>query len=110
MLETSSTNTIPVGVIAHAMRAVAAHLFDHHLPAPLSIQVTQERDAILVQVDSSQSSIEAWTQSLHIDQASEHQRGHVRYVTRHGRLPDSGVRVDLLSVHFDATPLQAVTA
>lgn len=96
------------GVIAHGLRAVAQHLFDHQLPSPLSIQFNRERDAILVHVDSTPASIELWVASLHLDHVEESRRGHIAYVTSHGRLPDSGVRVDVLSVHFDALPVLQV--
>lgn len=102
MPDTSSTTRKPSGVLVHAMRAVAAHIFDNDLPVPMTIDFDDLLDEVTIHV--SRDAAEAWVASLAIDQVEEKPyttsaRRAVVHVHRHGRLPDTGVRVDLLTIH-----------
>lgn len=95
---TSTTEANVARTSTLGMLAVAQHMVDHHLPAPLSINrpTLGERDVpVLVYC----ADLDTWVATLHVDRSTDepcHARGKVRRVV-HGRL-DNGVRIVITSV------------
>lgn len=101
--------TAPIG-----MYAVAQHMIDHRLPAPMSItgptQCTGE-NAILVGVFSHQ--VDAWVETIEIDVTTVtptlNVTGYER-VAYDGRLPDTGIRISVRCARRTVSHLRAVGA
>lgn len=101
------------GIVAHALRSLADHLERFHLPEPGSIEFSSDR--IEFSITGGDSAV--WQASLgdaldKIDKRTSHESEGVEYVTITGRLPDSGVMVEIDWIAFNVTPanyLQAVT-
>lgn len=85
------------GVIAHALTAVAAHMVEHSLPAPLDIDLPARFgfDGLTITVVSHQA--EAWTRTGFIVDSFDDSKNIgttcYRQVMATGRLIDTGVRV-----------------
>lgn len=99
MTGTSTTNTEP-GVIAHALHALADHIAKHQLPAPAEFQISGDADEQPRRLELHLSGCDAiaWSTSIAIDDYSREAAGRGSLVEWHlvqGRLPDTGVRVQL---------------
>lgn len=95
MTGTSTTNT-QAGVVAHALHALADHIERHQLPLFAEFQINNDR----LELHLSGHDAEAWWTSLEgcIDDAQALPAvagSPVEWVTVQGRLPDTGVRVQL---------------
>lgn len=81
------------GVVAHALAALGAHIGEHQLPNPGQIEVTADR--VVINVPGSDA--RAWRSSITVDTISRDGEpgSTVEYVVLNGRLPASGVRVQV---------------
>jgi hypothetical protein len=89
------------GVLAHAMRTLAAHMIDEDLPAPVAIHIDRAASAVVVQLMDDDTP--QWVSSIHIDTVREESHQLRDRVATHtiaeGRLP-LGVRISLLTITF----------
>lgn len=115
-METSTSTTTALdaprhtaGVLAHGLRAVARHMLDHDLPAPVSI--TAKRGSRHVEVHVIDTAEQTWVESIAVDD-----RVIEEHTYRHGVLSQHsvttgrvglGVRVRVLAVRFISTEVPA---
>lgn len=86
------TTTQRAGIVAHALRALADHIEEHHLPEPGSIDIESDHLEFAIQGDD----VAVWAASLGkgVDSLDTIREGRgVRACRAEGRLPNSGVRV-----------------
>lgn len=112
MADTSTSNVIKT--IPIAMYAVAQHMLDRGLPAPLSITApspcTDGTASIQVGVFSHQ--VDTWVESIDLDAETTSPitlQGYEQ-VAYDGRLPDTGVRVTVRCTRRVTSPLRLVPA
>lgn len=96
MTEISTTNVQPAGVIAHGLHALANHLDQHALAGPS--EITLHDKYLELSIDG--ATARAWRESLRgcVDDIVRETavRGiPLEWVTLKGRLPSSGVRVEV---------------
>lgn len=110
-MEGTSTTTTHTGtrspavtaaIVAHGLMALGMHMAEHNLPLYLDVEtptacIGRPIDRIVVQL--SDQSVDAWADSIEVDSVTFTTLDDVALVEeRHilGRLPNSGVRVDLM--------------
>lgn len=102
----------PAGVLAHGLHAIAHHIATYRLEyirVESYPHVIDGRPVIEVHVD--RFTIGSWLDTVHVDTEAREvtpaltagELSAVQY-RRFVRLPDSGVRVSLLSVEFESVP------
>ena len=113
MTETSTTVTTPdhsAGVLAHGLKAVARHMVERKLPAPISIRA--ERFSRHIEVQVLGEDVTAWVDAMTVDDTHEHHfvdAGIRNSLThRYGRIT-LGVRVDVVSLERNTPAPAAVT-
>ncbi|WP_435744991.1 hypothetical protein [Nocardioides sp. SYSU DS0663] len=108
-MTTTTDTAVTAAVTAHGLMALGLHMAERNLPLYLDIETPaagSRLDRILVQLDP--TSMIAWVDSVETDELREDHRDRLREVHCFGRLPDTGVRVDLYYLAFDHT--RAVSA
>lgn len=115
MTETSATTSSIDRTFPVAMLMLSTHMLERSLPVPIGIHFPAPYDwpqAIRLHLSHIEP-VDGWVGSIHVDE--EHLRHTIsqsgQYSYRHwlGRLPDSGVRVDLYVAVIEPH-LQAVQA
>ncbi|UIU47037.1 hypothetical protein [Microcystis phage MinS1] len=111
----TSTTTAPdaprhtAGVLAHGLRAVARHMLDHDLPAPVSI--TAKRGSRHVEVHVLDVAEQTWVESIAVDDRTVDE-----HIYRPGVLSQHsvttgrvglGVRIRITAVRFIPTEVPA---
>lgn len=96
MTETSTTHPQPTGVVVHALHALANHIEQHTLVGPGEITVHEKH----LELSIAGADARAWRESLRgcVDDIVRETavRGiPLEWVTLKGRLPSSGVRVEV---------------
>lgn len=98
-----------------AMYAVAQHMLDRGLPAPISITAPSPciDGTTSIQVGVFSHQVDAWVESIDLDSetvsSTESLTSHER-VAYDGRLPDTGVRVTVRCTRRLVSPLHLVGA
>lgn len=89
---------LEAGVVAHALHALANHIEAHHLPTPAEFQI--DDDTRRLELHLAGGDAKAWMTSLgtgitDIQTAPAARDSALQWITIHGQLPDTGVRVQL---------------
>lgn len=113
MTETSTTSshTLEPGahdaVLAMGVMAVGLHAATHQLPAPLSIELSLPTEDLFVKVYvPGAGNQQRWLNTIQLDDQVElHFTDYSRFIW-HGRLPETGTRIQLVGLRPASRPPQ----
>lgn len=106
-MEHTASTTKPVitaGIVAHSLIALGMHIAEHNLPLYTGLRTpdacTDDRDHLTIHL-AGEPLLTAWAESIEVDDITVEPRNSDVYPFArhyHGRLPNSGVRVELLEL------------
>ncbi|MDN4173960.1 hypothetical protein QWY28_13445 [Nocardioides sp. SOB77] len=103
--------SVSTAVVAHGLMALGLHMATRDLPLYADCDTPASGHPInRIEIQLSPISMLPWSESIEVDEIIETPRGRAREVHCLGRLPDTGVRVDLWYVALDTARLRSVTA